>query len=76
MSPEEVPAVLVANHAPFTWGARRRAAIENARVLEFVARIEWQDAAGRARRAAVPIAFLVDKHFLRKHGAGAYYGQK
>ena len=75
MSPDEVPAVLVANHAPFTWGRDPSHAIENARVLEFVARMEWR---GRvlAPDAPRPDAFLVDKHYLRKHGKSAYYGQK
>ena len=59
-------------------GARTRcAAVENARVLEYVARMEiLVRAAGRARRSRAPRAFLVDKHYLRKHGKGAYYGQK
>lgn len=71
----DVPAVLVANHAPFTWGRNAAHAIENAQVLEFVARMEWQ---GRllAPDAPRPDAFLVDKHYQRKHGKGAYYGQK
>lgn len=74
-SADEVPAVLVANHAPFTWGRDPAHAIENARVLEFVARLEWR---GRlaAPGAPRPDAFLIDKHYLRKHGKGAYYGQK
>jgi L-ribulose-5-phosphate 4-epimerase len=72
---DEVPAVLVANHAPFTWGATTAAAIENARVLEYVARLEWR---GRllAPDAPSPAGFLVDKHYRRKHGPHAYYGQK
>ena len=74
ISADEVPAVLVANHAPFTWGRDPAHAIENARVLEFVARMEWR---GRilAPDAPRPDTFLVDKHYLRKHGKGAYYGQ-
>jgi L-ribulose-5-phosphate 4-epimerase len=74
LSPDDVPAVLVANHAPFTWGAEIGQAIEHARVLEFVARLEW-----RARLIAPganrPDAFLVDKHYLRRHGPKATYGQ-
>ena len=74
VSAEEVPAVLVANHAPFTWGTDAGHAIENARVLEFVARMEWR---GRVLTpdAPRPDSYLVDKHYLRKHGKGAYYGQ-
>ena len=75
LSPADIGAVLVANHGPFTWGPTPSAAIENARVLEYVARLEW-----RARTlvpdAPRPDPFLIDKHYLRKHGPGAYYGQK
>jgi L-ribulose-5-phosphate 4-epimerase len=75
LSPEEVPAVLVAHHGPFTWGKDAAKAVENALVLEYVARMEIhvRSAAPDARR---PDAFLVDKHYLRKHGKSAYYGQK
>jgi L-ribulose-5-phosphate 4-epimerase len=74
ISPDEVPGVLVANHGPFSWGDDAFAAVERARVLEFLARME---ATARlvAPDAARPDAFLVDKHFLRKHGKDAYYGQ-
>ena len=75
ISPEEVPAVLVANHGPFTWGQTAAQAIEHARVLEYLARLEWGVRA-MAPSAPRPDQFLVDKHYLRKHGPGAYYGQK
>jgi L-ribulose-5-phosphate 4-epimerase len=75
LSPEDVPAVLVASHGPFTWGADAAAAIEHARALELVARIAWRVQAMRPD-APRPDSFLVDRHFLRKHGAQAYYGQK
>jgi L-ribulose-5-phosphate 4-epimerase len=70
----DMPAVLVANHAPFTWGDTTGKAIEHARVLEYVARLEWR---GRMMSpdAPRPAQCLVDKHYLRKHGARAYYGQ-
>ena len=74
IDPREIPAVLVANHAPFTWGADAATAIEHARVLEYVARLEWRGLT-MAPDAPVPDRFLVDKHYLRKHGPGAYYGQ-
>jgi L-ribulose-5-phosphate 4-epimerase len=74
LSPADVPAVLVANHGPFTWGPTALKAIENAEVLEYLARLEWRVRA-LAPDAPRPDAFLVDKHFLRKHGPGAYYGQ-
>jgi len=75
LSPDDVSAVLVANHGPFTWAADVFKAIEHAEVLEYLARVEW-----RVRTlnpdAARPDGFLVDKHHQRKHGPGAYYGQK
>lgn len=68
------PGVLVANHGPFTWGADPFKAIEHAEVLEFLARLEW-----RVRTLApdvpLPDDYLVDRHFERKHGPRAYYGQ-
>ena len=75
LSPSEVQAVLVANHGPFVWGADAAKAIEHARVLEYLARLEWR-VRTVAPDAAAPEQFLVDKHYLRKHGANAYYGQK
>ena len=75
ISPEEVPAVLVAQHGPFTWGADAFEAVEHARILEYVARIETRVRL-LAPDALRPGAFLVDRHFLRKHGRGAYYGQR
>ena len=75
ISPSDVAAVLVANHGPFAWGADADTAIENARVLEYLARLEWR-VRSMAPDAPRPEQFLVDKHFLRKHGPGAYYGQK
>ena len=74
-SAEEIPAVLVANHGPFAWGTDATHAIENARVLEYVARLEWR-VRTMAPDAGPPEAFLIDKHYLRKHGPKAYYGQK
>jgi L-ribulose-5-phosphate 4-epimerase len=73
-TPDEVSAVLVANHGPFTWGHDADQAVENSRVLEFLARIECTVRAV-APDAAPPASFLIEKHFLRKHGSQAYYGQ-
>jgi L-ribulose-5-phosphate 4-epimerase len=75
ISPEEVPAVLVANHAPFVWGPDAAKAIENAEMLEFLARMEWR-ARVLAPDAPQPEQFLIDKHYLRKHGKNASYGQR
>lgn len=75
LSPEDVPAVLVRQHGPFAWGKDALAAVENARALELVARLEILVRATGAR-VTPPARFLIDRHFLRKHGKGAYYGQK
>jgi len=75
MDPLQHPAVLVASHGPFTWGANVHDAVHNAVTLEFVARL-----AGETLRLNPKIKpmqpVLLDKHFLRKHGPKAYYGQK
>jgi L-ribulose-5-phosphate 4-epimerase len=74
LSSKEIPAVLVANHGPFTWGRDAGEAVERSLVLEYLARIECtlRRVAPDAER---PSGTLVDKHFLRKHGPDAYYGQ-
>ncbi len=76
LSPEEVAAVLVRSHGPFAWGRNPADAVENARILEYVARMEILVRATGARGVGRPPAFLLDKHFLRKHGPGATYGQE
>lgn len=72
--PAAVPAVLVAGHGPFAWGPSAHQAVHNAVMLEFIARMELH-----ARALGVPLAplprHLLDKHYLRKHGSAAYYGQ-
>ena len=74
ISPSDVPAVLVARHGPFTWGETAQAAARNAIALECVARMALYT---RAISPEVqPMGSeLQDKHFMRKHGADAYYGQ-
>jgi len=72
--PLHMPAVLVANHAPFVWGTTPAEAAHTAVILEEVARLALETLAVNPR--AVPVAdCLRDKHFFRKHGASAYYGQ-
>lgn len=73
--PLSVPAALVANHGPFVWGRTPEEAATNSVALEEVARMAILT---ESLRPGVPPAGqgLVDKHFLRKHGPGAYYGQK
>lgn len=74
LDPESIPAVLVAGHAPFCWGANAGAAAHNAVILEYVARMASHTLLINAESR--PIAReLHDKHFLRKHGRNAYYGQ-
>lgn len=73
--PREVPAVLVANHGPFTWGRDAFEAVEHARLLEFLSRMDL-NVRRLAPEASRPDDFLTEKHYLRKHGQGAYYGQK
>jgi L-ribulose-5-phosphate 4-epimerase len=71
---EYIPAVLVANHAPFTWGKNAADAVYNSVVLEEVAKMAL--ATGQINPKVKNISqFLLDKHFLRKHGKNAYYGQ-
>lgn len=74
-SSSEVQAVLVANHGPFAWGRDAAAAIEHARVLEYLARLEWR-VRTMAPDAPAPERFLIEKHYSRKHGPSAYYGQQ
>jgi len=74
IDPEKVPGVLVASHAPFAWGPTAEKAVENAVVMEFAAQMALWSLV--ANPALGPIAQpLLNKHFLRKHGPGAYYGQ-
>ena len=74
-NPLEHPAVLVAGHGPFTWGRDVAEAVHNAGVLEFVARLAGETLRLNPKTKPIPPA-LLDKHFLRKHGTKAYYGQK
>jgi L-ribulose-5-phosphate 4-epimerase len=74
ISPTEVSAVLVAHHGPFAWGPDPMEAVDRAEVLELLARMEC-GLLSVAPDAARPPSYLVDKHFLRKHGKDAYYGQ-
>jgi L-ribulose-5-phosphate 4-epimerase len=74
IDPLQVPAVLVAHHGPFTWGTSPEAAAKNSVVLEAVAQMAAHTYALAPGMPPVPQA-LLDRHFLRKHGPGAYYGQ-
>ena len=88
IDPVQMPAVLVANHGPFVWGPDAEAAVQrdaagehrvlqqrgDAAVLELTAQMAFLTLQLNAQIPAMP-AHLLDKHFLRKHGPGAYYGQ-
>jgi L-ribulose-5-phosphate 4-epimerase len=73
-NPLEVPAVLVRGHGPFTWGGSGPEALENAQALELVAVMAARTLALNPSAAPLPL-FLSERHFLRKHGPGATYGQ-
>jgi L-ribulose-5-phosphate 4-epimerase len=74
LDPLQVPAALVAGHGPFTWGPSPEQAVENSIVLEQVARMAL-GTVGLTPEAGPISHALLDKHFLRKHGRDAYYGQ-
>lgn len=73
LDPDAIPSVLVKGHGPFSWGASPDQAVHHATVLEYVAKMAFRNwVLGHEK----PIAqFLLDKHYLRKHGKDAYYGQ-
>lgn len=72
--PLAVPAALCKNHGPFAWGKTPREAVHNAVVLEEVAKMAYRAEIINPRIQPAPQA-LQDKHYFRKHGEGAYYGQ-
>ncbi|MBP2633342.1 MAG: araD [Firmicutes bacterium] len=76
INPDHMPAVLVKNHGPFTWGKDAFEAVHNAVVLEEVAMMAFNtELLSQGKVESMP-EVLLDKHFLRKHGPNAYYGQK
>lgn len=74
LNPMDIPAVLVRNHGPFAWGCDAANAVHNAVVLEEIAFMNYHAMAINPQAGAMP-QVLLDKHYLRKHGADAYYGQ-
>ncbi len=74
-NPNDMPGVLVASHGPFAWGTSPMNAVHNAVVLEEVAFMAWHSL---VLEPGLPVMQreLLDKHYLRKHGPDAYYGQK
>jgi L-ribulose-5-phosphate 4-epimerase len=73
--PKEVPMVIVAGHAPFTWGKNGADAVYHAVILEEIARMAYLTKTLQQTTAPLKQG-IVDKHYLRKHGKNAYYGQK
>lgn len=74
LDPLHAPAVLVAGHAPFCWGKTPAEAAHVAVIVEEIAAMAFQTLAANPKARAIS-QHLHDKHFLRKHGSGAYYGQ-
>jgi len=74
LDPRQIPAVLVHGHGPFAWGPSGPKAVENAFALEIVAEMALNTLQLNPQSQPLPQS-LIDKHFLRKHGADAYYGQ-
>jgi L-ribulose-5-phosphate 4-epimerase len=75
LDPDEIPGVLVSAHAPFTWGKDAMTAVTNGQILEAIARMAATTMAINPQVVAVD-QYLLDKHYLRKHGKNAYYGQE
>lgn len=75
-NPNDIPAVLVHSHGPFTWGKDCFEAVHNSVVLEELAMMAWHTEAIAPQALQSMQQELLDKHYLRKHGANAYYGQK
>jgi L-ribulose-5-phosphate 4-epimerase len=74
IDPDSIPAALVAGHGPFSWGTSATEAAHNSAILEYVARMASHTLALNPGTGPLARA-LHDKHFLRKHGSHAYYGQ-
>lgn len=72
--PLTMPGILVANHGPFSWGKDAHDAVHNAVVLEEVARMAWITHQLNPQAAGLP-DYMLEKHYQRKHGKNAYYGQ-
>ncbi|MGL4367336.1 MAG: class II aldolase/adducin family protein [Brevinemataceae bacterium] len=74
LNPEEIGACLLTGHGPFTWGATVDKAVENSIVLEAIAQMGFHTLYLN-KEIKLP-QYILDKHYLRKHGKNAYYGQK
>lgn len=76
LDPHDIPGVVVYSHGPFTWGSDPANAVHNAVVLEEVAFMAWHNLVLSGGNIPPMQQELLDKHYLRKHGKNAYYGQK
>jgi L-ribulose-5-phosphate 4-epimerase len=74
LNPDAIPGVIINNHGPFSWGIDANNAVHNAKVMEEVAKMAF--ASLQLNPNAEIDQFLLDKHYNRKHGKDAYYGQK
>lgn len=74
LSPEEVPGVLVYGHGPFTWGKTPEKAVENSLILDEICLMAKETKQINHKIHSIP-QYLLDKHYFRKHGKDAYYGQ-
>lgn len=75
INPNDVPGVVVYSHGPFTWGTNPKGAVHNSVVLEEVSFMAWHNLSLSGSTIAPMQQELLDKHYLRKHGKNAYYGQ-
>ena len=75
IKPSEIPGINVGHHGPFTWGTSPSDAVHNAKVMEEVSKMAFR--VEKINDKARPVMkYLLDKHYLRKHGKNSYYGQK
>ncbi|MFK7911042.1 MAG: class II aldolase/adducin family protein, partial [Akkermansiaceae bacterium] len=75
LNPLEMPAILLKHHAPFTWGKTPQYAVDNSIALEMCAKMALMTWQLNPEAAEIP-RHILEKHHQRKHGKGAYYGQK
>ena len=75
IDPGEIPGVLIKFHGPFTWGKNAMDAAHNAVILESVCKMAMDTEALSGGKAELVDSYVLDKHYLRKHGKNAYYGQ-
>ena len=75
LDPLECPGILVMHHGPFTWGKTIEEAVNNAEILEYIAKLAWMTCQLNQSIPAIPSS-LHSRHFTRKHGPQSYYGQK